>query len=208
LTIPSEFPQDSKDKRCVFLLTLESLYDTVEMMLVAVRVMWSGVCARFPTVRIGFLESNGGWVAPWLDRMDRHCDDQGCNDSGLQTRPSELCQRHCGISFAPVERSPGVLAEAIGPHTMLWATDSPHPEGFFPRAPALIAKWPGLSAATQRGIFAGGAQAFYGLQYTRPPRPGISPRVPRETPVGAMRRRRTAGDATGDDRGVECHISH
>ena len=75
-----------------------------------------------------------------------------------------------------------MLAEAIGPHTMLWATDSPHPEGFFPRAPALIAKWPGLSAATQRGIFAGGAQAFYGLQYTCPPRLGISPRVPRETP--------------------------
>ena len=101
-----------------------------------------------------------------------------------------------------------MLAEAIGPHTMLWATDSPHPEGFFPRAPALIAKRPGLSAATKRGIFAGGAQAFDGLEYIRPPRPGISPRVPRETPVGAMRRRRTAGDATGDDRGVERHISH
>jgi len=73
--MPSDFPKDSKDKRCVFLLTLESLRDTVEMMLVAVRVMWGGVYARFPTVRIGFLESDGGWVAPGLDRMDRHCDD-------------------------------------------------------------------------------------------------------------------------------------
>jgi hypothetical protein len=181
---------------------------TMEMMLVAVSVIWGGVCERFPKVRIGFLESDGGWVAPWLDRMDRHFDDQGLNDSGLQTRPSELFQRHSWISFEPVERSLDVLAESIGPHKMLWATDYPHPDGFFPGAPAPIAKRPGRSAVTKRGILAGGAQAFYGLEYTRPPRPGVSPGVPRETPVGAVRRRRTAGDATGDDRGVECHFSH
>ena len=107
---------------------------TMEMMLVAVSVIWGGVCKRFPKVRIGFLESDRGWVAPWLDRMDRHFDDQGLNDSGLQTRPSELFQRHIWISFEPVERSLDVLAESIGPHKMLWATDYPHPDGFFPGA--------------------------------------------------------------------------
>ena len=43
----------------------------MEMMLACLSVIWSGVCERFPKVRIGFLESGGGWVAPWLDRMDR-----------------------------------------------------------------------------------------------------------------------------------------
>ena len=52
---------------------------------------------------IGFLESGGGWIAPWLDRMDRHFDDQGFNDSGLTMRPSELFRRNCWISFEPVE---------------------------------------------------------------------------------------------------------
>jgi len=37
---------------------------TMEMMLVAVSVIWGGVCERFPNVRIGFLESGGGWIAP------------------------------------------------------------------------------------------------------------------------------------------------
>ena len=46
----------------------------------------------------GFLESGGGWIAPWLDRMDRHFEDQGFNDSGLTTKPSELFQRDCWIS--------------------------------------------------------------------------------------------------------------
>jgi len=34
-------------------------------------------------------QSPSGWIAPWLDRMDRHFDDQGFNDSGLKTRLSE-----------------------------------------------------------------------------------------------------------------------
>ena len=67
--------------------------------------------------------------------MDRHFDDQGFNDSGLTTRPSELFRRNCWISFEPVERSPKVLADYIGPNKILWATDYPHSDGFFPGAP-------------------------------------------------------------------------
>jgi predicted TIM-barrel fold metal-dependent hydrolase len=136
---------------------------TMEMMLVAMSVIWGGVCERFPKIRIGFLESGGGWIVPWLDRMDRHFDDQGFNDSGLSIRPSELFQRNCWISFEPVEGSLDVLADYIGAHKILWATDYPHPDGFFPGAPAMIANRPRLSEATKWQILAGGAMQFYGL---------------------------------------------
>ena len=136
---------------------------TMEMMLAAMSVIWSGVCDRYPRVRIAFLESGGGWIAPWLDRMDRHYEDQGFNDSGLSMKPSELFQRNCWISFEPVEGCLDVLADYIGPHKILWATDYPHPDGFFPGAPKLIADRPALSAATKREILAGGAKRFYGL---------------------------------------------
>jgi len=136
---------------------------TMEMMLACMSVIWGGVVERHPRVRVAFLESGGGWIAPWLDRMDRHFDDQGFNDSGLKTRPSELFRRNCWISFEPVEGSLGVLAEYIGPHKILWATDYPHPDGFFPGAPAMIANRTDLSAATKHQILAGGAQGFYGL---------------------------------------------
>jgi uncharacterized protein len=136
---------------------------TMEMMLVALSVIWGGVCERFPQIRIGFLESGGGWIAPWLDRMDRHFDDQGFNDSGLKTRPSELFRRNCWISFEPVEGSLDVLADYIGPHKILWATDYPHADGFFPGAPAMIAKRTALSETTKREILAGGAMRFYRL---------------------------------------------
>ena len=136
----------------------------MEMMLVCLAVIWGGVCERHPKIRIGFLESGGGWIVPWLDRMDRHFDDQFFNDSGLRTRPSELFQRNCWISFEPVETSLRVLADFIGPKKIMWATDYPHPDGFFPGAPDMVrARLKGTSSATQRGVLAGGALAFYGM---------------------------------------------
>ena len=145
---------------------------TMEMMLAAMSVIWGGVCDRHPRVRIAFLESGGGWIAPWLDRMDRHFEDQGFNDSELTMRPSELFQRNCWISFEPVEGSLSVLADYIGPHKILWATDYPHPDGFFPGAPKLIADRPELSAETKRAdpgrrrdglLQAGGRAMKFGL---------------------------------------------
>jgi uncharacterized protein len=137
---------------------------TMEMMLAAMSVIWGGIADRHPKLRVGFLESGGGWIAPWLDRMDRHFDDQGFNDSGLSMRPSEIFQRNCWISFEPVEGSIKVLADYIGPHKILWATDYPHPDGFFPGAPKMIEeRMKGLSPETKHQIMAGGAMGFYGL---------------------------------------------
>ena len=45
--------------------------------------------------------------------------------------------RNCCISFEPVENSIAVLANYIGPHKIMWATDYPHHDGFFPGAPQL-----------------------------------------------------------------------
>ena len=137
---------------------------TMEMMLACMSVVWGGIADRHSKLRVGFLELGGGWVAPWLDRMDRHFDDQGFNDSGLSMRPSEIFQRNCWISFEPVEGSIKVLADYIGPNKILWATDYPHPDGFFPGAPDMIrSRMKGLSEETQHGVMAGGAMGFYGL---------------------------------------------
>jgi predicted TIM-barrel fold metal-dependent hydrolase len=56
-----------------------------------------------------------------------------------------------------------VLADYIGPHKILWATDYPHPDGFFPGAPDMIRSRPGLSETAKREILGGGARRFYGL---------------------------------------------
>jgi predicted TIM-barrel fold metal-dependent hydrolase len=137
---------------------------TMEMMLACLAVIWGGVCENHPKIRIGFLESGGGWIAPWLDRMDRHFDDQGFNSGEIKTRPSELFKRNCWIAFEPVEGSIGVLADYIGPDKCMWATDYPHRDGFFPGAPDMVReRLKGTSAETQFNVMAGGAMKFYGL---------------------------------------------
>src|SRR5438552_11862662 len=136
---------------------------TMEMMLVSLAVIWGGTCERFPKIRIGFLESGGGWIAPWLDRMDRHFEDEGFNDSGLKTKPSELFQRNCWISFEPVEGALDVLADYIGATNILRPPDYPHAHRFCPGAPPMIANRKALSETAKRGILAGGVMGFYGL---------------------------------------------
>ena len=137
---------------------------TMEMMMACLAVIWGGVVERHPKLRVGFLESGGGWIAGWLDRMNRHFDDVGFNDSGLKTRPSELFARNCWIAFEPVETSLKVLAEHIGPEKILWATDYPHPDGFFPGAPQMVRDLLGnASAQTVGQIMGGSAKAFYKL---------------------------------------------
>lgn len=134
---------------------------TLEMMTAAASMIMCGVCDRFPNLRVGFLESGGGWMAGWLDRMDRHFDDIGMNDTGLTTRPSEIFKRQCFVSFEPVERSLVLLADYLGPTNILWATDYPHFDGFW-GAPNMI-KQMGLPPHTLADVLAGGAKRYYAL---------------------------------------------
>ena len=107
----------------------------------------------------GTVEQFGLWPTPLAARWSP----TRPTDSGLKTRPSELFQRNCWISFEPVEGSINVLADYIGPNKILWATDYPHPDGLFPGAPDMVRERQGTSPETQRGVLAGGAMGFYGL---------------------------------------------
>jgi predicted TIM-barrel fold metal-dependent hydrolase len=135
---------------------------TLEMMTAAASMIMCGPCDRFPELRVGFLESGGGWMAGWLDRMDRHFDDLGMNDTGLTVRPSEIFRRQCFVSFEPVEKSLALLADYIGAENILWATDYPHFDGFT-GAPQMI-KAMGLPEATLGKVLAAGAMRFYDLK--------------------------------------------
>jgi predicted TIM-barrel fold metal-dependent hydrolase len=135
---------------------------TMEMEAAATSLIMCGVCDRFPNLRIAFLESGGGWMAGWLDRMDRHFDDKGMNDTHLTTRPSEIFRRQCFISFEPVEGSLKYLADYIGSDSILWATDYPHADGF-PDAANMIKRM-GLPPKTLANVLAGGAKRYYNIQ--------------------------------------------
>ena len=135
---------------------------TMEMQLASLAVIWGGVCERFPRLRFGFLECSGGWMPAWLDRMDRHLDRRDFfEDAKLKMMPSEYFRRQCWIAFEPKERTIAQSAEYFGPNRILWATDSPHMDGYFPGAPKMVTEH--LPESLKHQVLAQGAMDFYGL---------------------------------------------
>lgn len=135
---------------------------TFEMMAASASFIMCGVCERFPKLRVAFLEAGGGWMLGWLDRMDRHYVDRAMNDTILTALPSDIFRRQCFVSFEPVEQGLKVVAEALGPTNILWASDYPHPDGFW-GAVRMIKKM-GLDPAVEQAVLCEGAQRFYNLQ--------------------------------------------
>ena len=93
-----------------------------------------GVCERYPELRLAFLEANGGWVVPWLERLDHHFEIFPWDVPGMRLKPSEYFKRQCWISFDPDETTLAFTANSplVGADRIIWATDYPHPDAKFP----------------------------------------------------------------------------
>jgi uncharacterized protein len=86
-----------------------------------------GVFDRFPSLKIVVLESGGGWIGYWLDRIDAV---YGHTFIGtrvpLQHKPSEYFRERVWISCDPDERTIPALAQRFGADRFMWASDFPH----------------------------------------------------------------------------------
>ena len=93
-----------------------------------------GVCERFPGAKFIFLEANGGWLVPWLERLDHHAKKFSWDVPDLKLLPSEYFRRQCWISFDPDEAMLAFTAQSplCGADRIIWASDYPHPDAKFP----------------------------------------------------------------------------
>jgi uncharacterized protein len=121
-----------------------------------------GVFDRFPALKVLVLESGGGWIGYWLDRIDAV---YGHTFIGtrvpLQDKPSDYFRERVWVSCDPDERMIPALAERYGDR-FLWASDFPHAD----HTPAYLADLEELAAAfpegSQRERFLGGnARALF-----------------------------------------------
>jgi predicted TIM-barrel fold metal-dependent hydrolase len=85
-----------------------------------------GVFDKFPRLKVLVLESGGGWIGYWLDRIDAV---YGHTFIGtrvpLEHKPSDYFRDRIWISCDPDERTIPALAERFGDR-FLWASDFPH----------------------------------------------------------------------------------
>jgi predicted TIM-barrel fold metal-dependent hydrolase len=86
-----------------------------------------GVFDRFPRLKVLVLESGGGWIGYWLDRIDAV---YGHTFIGtrvpLEHKPSDYFRERVWISCDPDERTIPALAERFGADRFMWASDFPH----------------------------------------------------------------------------------
>jgi predicted TIM-barrel fold metal-dependent hydrolase len=112
----------------------QALANPVDMMTTIVFMLAGGACQRFPDLRMVFLEANGGWIVPWIERLDHHWKEFGWEVPWLKQPPSEVFRRQCWISFDPDESAMELTANSplVGAERMVWASDYPHPDAKFP----------------------------------------------------------------------------
>jgi predicted TIM-barrel fold metal-dependent hydrolase len=93
-----------------------------------------GICERHPRLTVLFLEANGGWIVPLLERLDHHFEVFRWDVPNLKMKPSEYFRRQCYISFDPDESTLAFTAQhpLVGAERIIWASDYPHPDAKFP----------------------------------------------------------------------------
>jgi predicted TIM-barrel fold metal-dependent hydrolase len=103
-----------------------------------------GVFDRFPQLKVVVLESGGGWIGYWLDRIDAV---YGHTALGarvpLERKPSDYFRERVWISCDPDERTIPALAQRFGADRFLWASDFPHAD----HTPEYLADLEELAAA-------------------------------------------------------------
>jgi predicted TIM-barrel fold metal-dependent hydrolase len=86
-----------------------------------------GVFDLFPRLKVVVLESGGGWIGYWLDRIDAV---YGHTFIGqrvpLRDKPSDYFRHRVWISCDPDERTIPSLAQRFGADRFMWASDFPH----------------------------------------------------------------------------------
>jgi len=147
-------------------LFTQAIANPVDVMSCIAYLTAGGVCERFPDAKFIFLEANGGWIVPWLERLDHHCKKFQWEVQDLSMLPSEYMKRQCWISFDPDEAMLGMTATSplVGADRIIWASDYPHPDAKFPGVTEeLTEALEGLSFEQQQAITSESAMALYGI---------------------------------------------
>lgn len=133
----------------------------MEQMTAAASLILGGVLERHPCLRVGFMEAGCGWVPYWLERMDEHAENYRFEVAYLKERPSTYFRRQCFVSFELEERAIPYVAETVGANTLVFASDFPHHDCFYPGAVEKIRRRKDLDAKLVTAILSDNPRRLY-----------------------------------------------
>ncbi|WP_026239592.1 amidohydrolase family protein [Parafrankia discariae] len=104
-------------------------------MLTAQDLLFGPTLRRFPELRVALSEGGIGWIPFYLDRVDRHFQNQSWIDNDFGGKlPSEVFREHFLACY--ITDPAGLhLREQIGIETIAWECDYPHTDTTWPESP-------------------------------------------------------------------------
>ncbi len=122
-----------------------------------------GVLARYPRLRVAFLEAGAGWLPFWLERLDEHWELLPEQAPELDRAPSEYLRGRSFVSCEPEERSLPWVCDTLGDGVVCYASDYCHWDCAFPHSVKLLAERTDLGEERKAAILARNAARLYGL---------------------------------------------
>ncbi|HET7342729.1 MAG TPA: amidohydrolase family protein [Methylomirabilota bacterium] len=115
----------------------------------------AGVLDRYPALRLTALECGHGWLPSWAARLDELAEMSRHTLPPLKRKPSEYIrgpQYFQSIQLYEGELSLRHAIEALGEDTLMFATDYPHSESWFPKSVDTVLGWTSLGATARRKL--------------------------------------------------------
>ena len=136
----------------------------IDSMVTLTRLVFAGVLEHFHDLQVIVLESSGGWIYSWLERLEHHMRLLPSLRPGVRRGAIEQFHDQVWVSFDPDEKALPAMVPLLGDERFVWASDYPHFDATFPGATAelreVIAPLPPES---QRRILGGNARRLYGI---------------------------------------------
>jgi len=140
----------------------------VHIQRVLAAMVYSGVFDRFPKLKVVSVESEAGWAAAFLERLDYfyhlHGYKRKKRDILCDRVPSEILRGNVGYTFI-MDRAAVVAREIIGPDSLMWSSDFPHGGSTWPNSHNIIAEHMARTPrADELKLVWGNAARLYGFK--------------------------------------------
>jgi uncharacterized protein len=162
--VASRMPTVGDDRFAGDLFALQhACSHSMDQMLAVEAMTLGGVLARFPRLRVAFLEGNGSWLPFWLWRLDEHWANAGRYENPqLALRPSEYLHRPCWVSVSARRRWRRPRSSSAARTASSSRRTTPHYDTKYPEATAQFLKLP-LSDEAKRKILWDNCARLYQL---------------------------------------------
>jgi predicted TIM-barrel fold metal-dependent hydrolase len=124
----------------------------------------AGVLDRYPDLRLASLECGHGWLPFWAARLDELAEMSRHALPPLKQKPSEYIRGPQYFQSIQLHEGQQLLRhtiDVVGEDTLMFATDYPHSESWFPKSVEAVLGWTALSASARRKLLWDNAMNCY-----------------------------------------------